>query len=197
MTSVVVVDDEPIFRTGLVSVLRAGDLDVIAETSSGYEAVAVAARERPDLVFVGLALPEPGGLGVAGQIAVVCPQARVIVVNRFLDGESIAAALAAGVAGYIAKDAEPDRILAVIDAVLPGARRRDADRPPGSGSLTPREAAVARLMAGGLPDLVIAARLGLSRRSVTGHIADIIAKVGAAGRRDAIRRIRDGAGPPV
>jgi Response regulator containing a CheY-like receiver domain and an HTH DNA-binding domain len=208
MTRVVVVDDHPVFRRGLVALLRASDFDVVAEAASGAEAVAVVDRERPDLVVMDLGLPELGGVAATRAITGAHPGVRVLVVTQFDDDDSVRSALAAGASGYVLKQASPEHILAAVDAVGMGAQWLGADVPrpfgeptsatppsPVYAGLTPREAAVADLLGRGLANPAIAERLGLSAKTVANYVSTVLLKLGAEDRLDAARIIRSaGAG---
>lgn len=206
MTRVVVVDDHPVFRKGLVALLRASDIEVVAEAASGREAVEVVGRERPDLVLMDLGLPEMGGIAATEQIIAAYGPMPVVAITMYDDEQSVAAALTAGASGYVVKDSEPDQIVAAVRAALSGALWLGAGVPrPGfvpapepvganPWRFTPREDAIARLLAKGLSNPVIAERLGLSAKTVANYVSGIIAKVGAEDRADAIRVIRGAAG---
>ncbi|MCO8273666.1 response regulator transcription factor [Actinoplanes sp. TRM 88003] len=210
MIRVVVVDDHPVFRKGLVALLRASEIEVVAEAASGREAIEVVGRERPDVVLMDLGLPELGGVAATEHIVAAYGPISVVAITMYDDEQSVAAALAAGASGYVVKDSEPDQIVAAIRATLSGALwlgagvprpgfapASEAVRALGGGPwrFTPREDAIARLLAKGLANPVIAERLGLSAKTVANYVSGIITKVGAADRAEATRLIRDPPGP--
>jgi DNA-binding NarL/FixJ family response regulator len=201
VTRVVVVDDHPVFRRGLVALLRASGVEVVGEAASGEEAIAVVARDRPDLVLMDLGLPGRGGLSATAAIRGAHPEIGVLVITQYDDEESVRAALDAGAGGYVLKQASPEQILAATAGVAMGALwlGSEVPRPSGVGpasvshahlGLTPREAAVADLIGRGLPNPVIAERLGLSAKTVANYVSTVLVKIGAEDRLAAARIIR-------
>lgn len=198
---VLVVDDHPVFRRGMIALLRASGFDVVAEAASGTEAVAAAARERPDVVLMDLGLPDLGGVPATERITAAHPDVRVVVVTSYDDEASVRAALDAGATGYVTKEASPEQIVAAVEAATMGALwlgsgvpRPDAVAaapPPAVPGLSPREAAVADLLGRGLSNPVIATRLGLSAKTVANYVSTILLRLGAADRAEAIRLVRD------
>jgi len=206
MTRAVVVDDHPVFRRGLVALLRSSGIEVAAEATSGEEAVEVAARERPDVVLMDLGLPGMGGIAATARIVATDPDVRVLVITQYDDEDSVRAALAAGATGYVLKLASPEQILAATAAVQMGAMwvgsdvpRPGADAPERAASsmfaFTPREAAVADLIGRGLTNPAIAARLGLSAKTVANYVSSVLRKVDAPDRIAAAVIIRMASDP--
>lgn len=201
MTRVLVVDDHPVFRRGMTALLAASGFDVVAEAAGGMEAVDAALRERPDVVLMDLGLPDIGGVTATERITGALPDVRVVVITLFDDEASVRAALAAGAAAYVTKEASPDQIVAAVRAAEMGAQwlGSGVPRPSGTGAapdpglpgLSPREAAVADLLGRGLPNTVIAERLGLSTKTVANYVSTVLLRLGAADRADAIRRVRE------
>jgi DNA-binding NarL/FixJ family response regulator len=116
-----VVDDHPIFRKGLVALLRASDNEVVGEAESGTEAIDVVAAELPDVVLMDLGLPELSGISATERIVAEYPYLRVVVITLDNDEDSVRSALAAGPSGYVVKQAPPQEILAAIEAACSGA----------------------------------------------------------------------------
>ncbi|KRC61733.1 LuxR family transcriptional regulator [Agromyces sp. Root81] len=202
MSRIVVVDDHPVFRKGLVALLRASDFEVVGEASSGTEAIAVVLDTRPDLVLMDLGLPELGGVAATERIVAELPEVPVVVITLYDDEQSVRAALQAGASGYVVKQAPPEQIIAAIEAALAGALWIGAGVPrPGFGGsapephamlgLTPRETAIAELMSRGLANPVIAERLHLSTKTVANYVSLILVKLGADDRRAASRIVRE------
>jgi DNA-binding NarL/FixJ family response regulator len=199
VSRIVVVDDHPIFRKGLVALLRASGHDVVGEASDGLEAVAVVLAEDPDVVLMDLGLPGLGGIEATARITAERPGVRVVVITLFDDEASVRRALEAGAQAYVVKQASPDHILNAIDAALAGVRWLGTGVPlPGFGTperdaipgLTPREAAVADLLARGLANPAIAERLGLSTKTVANYVSTVLLKIGVEDRVEAARVIR-------
>lgn len=203
MTRVLVVDDHPLFRRGLIALLEASGYDVVAEAASGEEAVAAAQRERPEVVLMDLGLPGLSGVGATEQIVAAHPDIHVVVITLFDDEASVRAALDAGAGGYVVKESSPEQIIAAVDAVRMGAQWLGSGVPRPSGSTAPsppdpavpglsrRESAVAELLGRGLTNQVIAARLGLSAKTVANYVSSILFRLGARDRAEAVRIIRE------
>jgi len=200
---VVVADDHPVFRKGLVALLSADGIDVVGEAENGLEAIAVVAKTAPDVVLMDLGMPELGGIEATERIVAADPGIRVIVITLYDDQQSVRAALAAGASGYVVKQAPPDEIVAAVRATAGGAMWIGSGVPrPGSGTvaasppaaisgLTPRESAIADLLSRGLSNPVIAERLHLSVKTVANYVSIILLKVGAADRAAAAAVLRD------
>lgn len=200
MSRIVVVDDHPVFRKGLVALLRAEGHDVVGEAADGVEAVAVVAAEHPDVVLMDLSMPLRDGFETTGHIAARHPDTKVVVITLFDDEASVVRALEAGAAAYVSKQANPDQITGAIDAVLRGAMWLGAGvaRPQLSPaatealpSLTPREAVIADLLSRGLTNPMMAERLCLSTKTVANYVSAVMLKLGAADRDEAARVVRE------
>lgn len=213
MTRVVVVDDHPIFRKGLVALLRASGLEVVGEAGSGIEALAVVGDVSPDVVLMDVSMPDLGGIEATERIIAAWPRIAVVVITLFDDELTVRQALRAGASAYVTKQATPDQILGAIDAAISGALwlgpgvPRPLTGPSGAGSgaaggsssvvalsgfgLTARESAVADLIGRGLTNPVIAERLHLSVKTVANYVSIVMLKLGAVDRAEAARLIRD------
>jgi len=191
---VVVVDDHAVVRAGLAQLLcGADDIDVVGEASGGDEAVALAQRERPDVVVMDLQMPGVDGVEATRRI-VAAGTAQVMVLTSFSDSERIVAALDAGAVGYLLKDSDPDELLAGVRAVHrgesplhPRAARQllGARRTSSSVELTAREREVLGLVREGLANKQIARRLGISERTVKSHLTSAFATIGVQDRTQA------------
>lgn len=199
MSRLVVVDDHPVFRKGVIALVRTAGHDVVGEASDGIEAVAVVASVRPDVVLMDLSMPLQDGFEATAHICVAFPGTRVVVITLFDDETSVARALEAGARGYVSKQADPDQILGALDAVLSGALWLGAGvaRPSlvaGASSplpgLTRRELDIADLVSRGLSNGQIADRLVLSRKTVANYVSSVLLKLGVETRDEAAALVR-------
>lgn len=203
MSRIVVVDDHPVFRKGLVALLRASDHEVVGEAASGLEALAAVADTAPEVVLMDVSMPELGGLEATERLVAASPELKVVVITLFDDEATVRRALEAGASAYVTKQSSPEQILAAIEAARAGALwlgagvPRPLSRPAESSALshlglTAREAAVAELLGKGLSNPIIAERLHLSVKTVANYVSIVALKLGAADRADAARLIRAG-----
>ena len=201
MTRIVVVDDHPVFRKGLVALLRASGFDVVGEASNGLEALDVVADARPEVVLMDVSMPELGGIDATARLLARDPSLRVVFITQYDDPPTVTQAIRAGASAYVTKQATPEQILAAIDAAIsgalligPGAARPILpESPPDTDDLTgltTRERAVADLLSRGLDNHTIAERLVLSPKTAANYVSNILLKLGAADRADAARIIR-------
>ncbi|WP_377641781.1 response regulator [Oryzobacter terrae] len=207
MTRLVVVDDHPVFRRGLVALLEASGHEVVGQATNGREAVDVVRDTAPEVVLMDLAMPDGNGFEATARITAEHPEVAVVVVTLFGDEASVARALRAGATGYVGKHAEPGQIVAAVEAATTGALWIDGgvERPrfgaaDGSadvtaaalpGGLTPRELVIADLVGRGLTNPVIAARLGLAPKTVANYVSSVLLKLGADDRAEAARIVRE------
>jgi DNA-binding NarL/FixJ family response regulator len=202
---VLVADDHPLFRKGLVTALELGDtVEIVGEVATGTEAVAAAARLHPDVVVMDLHMPELNGIEATRLIVADRPQTGILVLTMLEDDESVFAAMRAGARGYLLKGAGPDDIGRAIDAVGQGeaifgpsiARRiialmttpRRAEPFP---ELTARERELLALIADGWSNARIAAHFTLSTKTVRNHVSNILTKLSLPDRSQAIVRARE------
>ncbi len=195
---VVVVDDHALHRDGTRQILQAHpDLLVVGEADSGEVALALVNQLRPDVVLLDIRLPGMNGIEVARQLTRDHPKVRVLMVSAYDDDEYVRGALEAGAAGYLRKTAPGKELVDAVRAVAGGAtvlqsglasRLLISSRPPERGpvALTERELAVLRLLAAGLHNRELAARLGISPRTVDRHCDHIYAKLGVGSRTEAV-----------
>jgi len=201
---VLLVDDHPMVRRGLASLLGTlPGVEVVAEAETGLDAVREAARHSPDVVVMDLRMPELDGVEATRRIIRDRPSTAVLVLTMFDEDVLIADAIAAGARGYLLKGAQQDEIERAIRAVAAGdaifsaavASRVLGSRAPRLGTalpdLTAREREVLSLIASGIDNTTIAARLGLSPKTVSNHISSIFLKLGVATRSEAIVLARE------
>ncbi|HEY1179449.1 MAG TPA: response regulator transcription factor [Phytomonospora sp.] len=197
--SVLVVDDDELTRTGLRALLSTeDDIDVVGEAADGSQVVPLVARLRPDIVLMDVRMPGMDGITATRVLRRELEEPpKVVVITTFENDEYVYDALHAGASGFLLKRsrsaqiAHALRLIATGDSVLfPDTIRRLAaarpTRPPASTSLTSRETDVLRLMAAGLSNLDIAARLYVSLETVKTHVGNILAKLGADNRTQAV-----------
>jgi DNA-binding NarL/FixJ family response regulator len=197
MIRVFVVDDHPVVRHGIVSMLRyEPDIEVIGEAADGVEAVAQILSLRPDLVLLDLRLPGLSGVEVMQQVRPQAPAVRFLVLTTYDTDEYIAPALSAGAQGYLLKDSPPEEIARAVRMLIQGraalepavAARllaRLAEAPVAADELSGREIEVLRLLARGASNKEIAAVLTLSENTIKTHLSRIFDKLGARSRTEA------------
>jgi DNA-binding NarL/FixJ family response regulator len=196
MISVVIADDHRVVRTGLEQLVGTfDDVEVVGAGANGEEAVDICAAARPDVALIDLEMPILDGIEATRRIRGVSPATNVIVFTSFSDRERILGALDAGAVGYLLKDAEPEEIHRAIRAAMRGEAplapkaaaallaARSAASP--SNDLTEREREVLRLVATGLANKQIARRLGISEKTVKGHLTHVFQAIGVTDRTQA------------
>ncbi|GIF65543.1 DNA-binding response regulator [Asanoa ishikariensis] len=197
---VLIVDDDALVRVGLRTVVDAEpDLEVVAEASDGAEVPPLVARHRPDVVLMDVRMPDVDGIQATRHlIATAAVPPRVIVVTTFENDDYVYDALRAGASGFLLKRARPAEVVDAIRLVARGdsllfpaairrlvaARGGQTDRR--TARLTAREAEVLRLMAAGLSNAEIAARLVVGGETVKTHVGNVLAKLGARDRVQAV-----------
>ncbi len=198
MITVLVVDDHPLFRDGLVGLLDViEDLDVVGVVGDGEAAVSRAVELRPDVVLMDLNLPITPGLEATRRIVAAVPGCAVLVLTMLDDQTSVLAAMKVGARGYVLKDAEQQEVLAAIRTVAAGgavfgagiADRIRQGRGP-HHDLTGRESEVLAMIARGLSNTEIARELGLSLKTVQNHVAKVLTKLQVQDRTQAALRVR-------
>ncbi|MBK8729588.1 MAG: response regulator transcription factor [Tetrasphaera sp.] len=215
MTKVLVVDDDPMVRTGLSMILGgAPDLELVGEANNGQEAIDGVRRFSPDVVLMDIRMPVRDGLSAATEILAAAVRPRVIMLTTFDADEMVHRALRAGADGFLLKDTPPERIVESIRAVSRGeptlsptvtarliAAVTEAPDPGGSAAratarrrleaLTAREREVALAIGGGASNADIAGTLFMSVATVKSHVTSILAKTGAESRLQVAVLVRD------
>ena len=195
MIRVAVVDDHAIVRNGLVQLLSAdAELEVVGAVGDGGAGVLLCAAKRPDVVLMDLSMPGMDGVEATRRIIEASPGVQVVVLTSFVDRERVLATIDAGAIGYLLKDAEPDEVIRGIRAaargespLAPKAARElltaRGQRP--ELKLSEREQEVLGCVAKGLPNKLIAIRLGISEKTVKAHLTRIYQQIGVTDRTQA------------
>ncbi len=198
---ILIVDDHPLVREGLRAVLgQEAGLDIVGEAADGIEAVAAVERLHPDVILMDILMPGKDGLEASADILRVQPDARILLLTSVTHIERIRPTIGAGVLGYIPKSAPPEDLEQAIHTLynggvyLPASLARRFVQ-PGSGlaragqplpdMLTERELEILKLVAQGLGNEGIAARLVISPRTAGVHISHILDKLGLENRTQA------------
>jgi len=204
---VLVVDDHPLYREGLVTVIATMDgAELVGEAADGVEAIRLAEELRPDVIIMDLNMPVMNGVEATRQITKAVPDVAVLVLTMLEGDESVFAALRAGARGYLLKGADSSEIARALDAASRGeivfspaiaervlsyfavGRRLDSGPFP---FLTGREHEILDLVARGLTNAEIARRLFVSDKTVRNHVSNVFAKLHVVGRAEAVARARD------
>jgi DNA-binding NarL/FixJ family response regulator len=208
--TIVVVDDHPVVRNGLVALLRTiPGFEVVGEAADGDAAVQVAAEHEPDVVLMDVRMPGMDGIEATRRIRQQTPGSRVLILTMHDDDATVFTAMKAGAQGYLLKEAEQDDIVRAVHGVVageaifgPGVAMRVLGyfaEPPAMVSadvafpdLTDRERTILDLLAQGKRNAEIAAEAYLSPKTVSNHLTSVFAKLQVAGRGEAIVRAREG-----
>lgn len=211
---VVIADDERLLRAGLGVLLQAdGRIDVVAEAADGAEAVEAVRVHEPDVLLLDVQMPGLGGLDILGEVLGLARPPAVAILTTFDLDDYVATALELGAAGFLLKDAEPDRLVrAVLDLAAGGAvldpritaRLLPALRAAGGAlhqramldGLSARERQVLRLLAVGRPNAEIASELGLTEATVKSYVSTLLTKLGVQNRVQAALLAQRATGVP-
>jgi len=198
---VLLAEDHALVRAGLERLLATvDDIEVVGGAADGAEAVALAAELTPDVVLMDLSMPNVDGIAATRAIVAANDEVHVVVLTSLADRERILAALDAGAVGYLLKDSEPEQLIAGIRAAARGespldpkaaravlsarATRKRAD-------LSEREREVLGCVAEGMPNKVIARKLGISEKTVKTHLTRVFQQIGVTDRTQAALWARD------
>lgn len=203
---VLIADDHLVVRRGIGALLASLDgVEVVAEATTGAEVLREAQLVRPHVVIMDIQMPVMDGVEATRRLTVLLPDVAVLVLTMFEDDETVLAAMRAGARGYLLKGAEQEDMVAAIRSVVagqvvigPGVAGRligylSAPQPtdPPFPELTPREREILGEVAQGHSNGAIAARLGVTAKTVGNHVSAIFAKLRVASRTEAILRARE------
>jgi len=205
--TVVIVDDHPLFREGLKSIIRRDTrYEIVGEAGNGQDAMRLIGEQRPDLVLLDVALPDKTGIELISEIKKVSSKTIIMIISMHSKVDYIVKAFKAGATGYLVKDSAAERLLQGIDAVLrdeyfldssvshkvieklmelPKEEARITDR--GYDLLTSREQEILALLAEGLSTKEVAEKLFISPRTVENHRSSIMRKLDLHSNHDLIR----------
>jgi DNA-binding NarL/FixJ family response regulator len=207
---VIVADDHPLFREGVVHSLKAArDVEVVGEASDADGAIRLAVEHQPDVALLDIHMPG-GGLTAAERIRSALPRIRVVMLTVSEEEESLVAAMKAGAAGYVLKGVSAAELLDVVRSVHGGqvyvppalayALLRELTQPRQPeplAELTDREREVLGLVAQGLSNYQVGQRLGLAEKTVKHYMTTVMAKLGVRSRVEAaLLAARAGLGAP-
>jgi DNA-binding NarL/FixJ family response regulator len=208
---VLIADDHPVVREGFSTIVDVeDDIEVVGQASDGLEAVRLAKAERPDVVLMDLVMPNLDGVAAIRQIRQDLPGTHVLILTTYADDEYIMAGIQAGARGYLLKDALPDELVRAIRIVAAGesllqpavaakvldklnalmGQKGGSPTPPTPPVplLTDREQEILALLAGGARNRDIADTLFISERTVKVHVANVMDKLEAKTRTEAVAR---------
>lgn len=198
---VLIVDDHPVVREGLVGLLETqDDISIIGRASNGREAIAAAMKAEPDLVLMDLQMPEVGGTEAIAEIKRRLPTCQILVLTTYDTDADILRAIEAGATGYLLKDAPREELFRAVreaangtPALSPVVARRllEHTRRPIFETLTAREIEVLERAARGNTNADIAADMALSEATVKSHLAHIYRKLGVHDRTAAVTTALD------
>jgi DNA-binding NarL/FixJ family response regulator len=213
---VLLADDQGLFREGLRTLLSLQpDFEIVGEVANGQDAVTLATSLQPDVVLMDVQMPVLDGVAATRRLREVQPHTRVILLTTFDDDEYVFEGLRAGAVGYLLKDAPSARLADAIRAAARGESflqpsvaakvvaefTRLAGQAPAASPdqraaglaepLTERELEILRLVAAGASNKEIASQLYLAEGTVKNHVTNLLGKLGAAGRLQAVNRARE------
>ena len=201
---VMLVDDHPVVREGLRSMLDVAEIEVVGEAGSGLEAVAMLERVAPDVVLMDVRMPEMDGLSAMAAIKRARPQTGILVLSTYDNIEYVIRAVVGGASGYLLKGTSRQEMINAIKAVAEGGTllalhqlhgvvsralqegEKIRGRPSGATKpLTRRELEVVKLLVQGLTNKQIGELLGVSASTIKTHVQSIIRKLGVSDRTQA------------
>ena len=195
--TVMIVDDHPLFREGLKSILsRHSKFEIIAEAENGSRGISYAKKMKPELIIMDLSLPDKFGIEVAREIMAKLPGTCIMILSMHSNIDYVTEAFKAGAKGYLVKESAAEKLVEGLDSISQGEYFLDTSLSPqlvknlieaedkeakirdtGYGSLTPREQEIMRLVAEGLSSKAIAEKLFISPKTVENHRTNIMNKL--------------------
>lgn len=198
-TSILIVDDHALLREGLREILqRQDDMRVASEAADSATAVALAAREQPDIVLLDIEIPGGAATSTVSEIRSRSPGSDVIILSMYEGPQLVQALLTAGIRGYLLKSVHWQELVVAIRAIRMDRQRvvlgvsreslRYVRQGPSASTLSDREREVLALVAEALSNSQIASRLSLTEATVKRHLRNIFVKLGAVSRIDAVNK---------
>ncbi|MDO9087186.1 MAG: response regulator transcription factor [Anaerolineaceae bacterium] len=205
--NVMIVDDHPVFRFGLISLISSiSEMEIIAECTDGEEAIREAARLLPDIILMDINIPGMNGIEATRKIIESNPKVGILVITMF-DDDSVFDAMRAGARGYILKGSDPEETVRAIYSVLNGeaifspkvaerlinyfSTKKAHTHQVVFPELTDRERDVLELITQGLTNTSISERLVLSPKTVRNHVSNIFGKLQVSDRSQAVIKARE------
>jgi DNA-binding NarL/FixJ family response regulator len=190
---ILIADDHAVVRRGLRSILQLEkDFQIVGEASNGTETVELARRLKPHVIIMDLIMPEKSGGEATAEILAELPETRILLLTTFGTADDVAKALKAGAVGALMKTSDESEIIASIRTVAAGGqaisdeiRRLMAENPP-APELTPRQLEILNSMSRGYSNAEIAKVFGINEFTVREHVANIMAKLDASNRAEAV-----------
>jgi DNA-binding NarL/FixJ family response regulator len=205
---VLIVDDHPLTREALGSLLAANGFDVAGQAAGALEAIELAGRLQPGLIVLDLTMPDMDGLEALPRLRDAAPKAEIVVLTASEDDGNLLAAIRGGAAGYLLKSEPPERIVGflhgvtrgevalsgqvarrLLETVREGGRGASAVPEPIAAALSARELEVLLLLDQHLGTEEIAKRLIISEHTVRSHVKSLLAKLGVSSRREALEKL--------
>jgi two-component system, NarL family, response regulator NreC len=207
MIKVLIADDHAIVRTGLRALLKsAPDLELVGEATGGHEAIDLVGRTHPDILILDLSMPDLDGIAVTRRVKPQYPDLRILILTVHEDEAMLREAIKAGASGYLLKRAAEAELLsaiatvrrgdlcidpAMLRALLVESTKPKTEEPASPEPLTPRETEVLKLIVQGYTNRQVGETLSISVRTVEGHRANLLEKLGLHTRVELVRYARD------